>query len=134
MKSVIFSGNSQLILQVMLIISILVVIQGHNYSGGGFIGGLIAASATALYLFAFLEESKSIIKKVPRVIAIGLVLMFVGVGSALLYAKPVASGTWWNFSILGESIKLGSPLLFDFGIYFVVFGSITLVMTALVRN
>jgi multicomponent Na+:H+ antiporter subunit B len=33
----------------MLLFSIFVLLRGHNEPGGGFIGGLIAASALAIY-------------------------------------------------------------------------------------
>ena len=37
----------------MLVFSIFVLLRGHNEPGGGFIGGLIAASAFAIYGIAF---------------------------------------------------------------------------------
>ena len=37
----------------MLVFSVFILLRGHNEPGGGFIGGLIAASALAIYGIAF---------------------------------------------------------------------------------
>jgi multisubunit Na+/H+ antiporter MnhB subunit len=49
MRTVIFRSIAPYLTSLMLLFSIFVLLRGHNEPGGGFIGGLIAASALAIY-------------------------------------------------------------------------------------
>ncbi|HTJ59185.1 MAG TPA: MnhB domain-containing protein, partial [Devosiaceae bacterium] len=49
MNSLIFRTAAPLIVIVMLVFSAFVLLRGHNEPGGGFIAGLIAAAAVAVY-------------------------------------------------------------------------------------
>ena len=49
MNTVIFRTIAPAIVVVMLVFSIFVLLRGHNEPGGGFIGGLIAASAITIF-------------------------------------------------------------------------------------
>ena len=48
MNTLIFRTIAPLLVVVMLVFSVFVTLRGHNEPGGGFIGGLIAASAIAM--------------------------------------------------------------------------------------
>ena len=49
MNTLIFRTIAPLLVVVMLVFSVFILLRGHNEPGGGFIGGLIAASAIAIY-------------------------------------------------------------------------------------
>ncbi len=49
MNTLIFRTIAPLLVVVMLVFSVFITLRGHNEPGGGFIGGLIAASAIAIY-------------------------------------------------------------------------------------
>lgn len=49
MRSVIFRAVAPFLTSLMVLFSIFVLLRGHNEPGGGFIGGLIAVSALAIY-------------------------------------------------------------------------------------
>lgn len=49
MKSIIFRTVAPFLAGLMMLFSIFVLLRGHNEPGGGFIGGLIAVSALAIY-------------------------------------------------------------------------------------
>ena len=53
MNSLILRTSARLLLPAMLIFSLIVLFRGHNDPGGGFIGGLIAASGVAVFAFGF---------------------------------------------------------------------------------
>ena len=53
MNTLIFRTMAPLIAIVMIIYSLFILLRGHNDPGGGFIGGLIAASAVAIYAMPF---------------------------------------------------------------------------------
>ncbi|MEO0815611.1 MAG: MnhB domain-containing protein, partial [Myxococcota bacterium] len=49
MRTVIFRTIAPYLAALMVLFSIFVLLRGHNEPGGGFIGGLIAASALAIF-------------------------------------------------------------------------------------
>ena len=49
MNTVIFRTAAPYLTALMVVFSIFILLRGHNDPGGGFIGGLIAASAFAIY-------------------------------------------------------------------------------------
>ena len=49
MNTLIFRTAAPFLTALMLLFSVFVLLRGHNEPGGGFIGGLIAASALAIY-------------------------------------------------------------------------------------
>jgi multicomponent Na+:H+ antiporter subunit B len=49
MNSLILSAATRFLAPLMLAYSLFILLRGHNEPGGGFIGGLIAAVAFALY-------------------------------------------------------------------------------------
>ncbi len=53
MRTLIFRTAAPYLTALMLLFSIFVLLRGHNEPGGGFIGGLIAASAFAIHGIAF---------------------------------------------------------------------------------
>ncbi len=120
--SIILSTASRYLLPLMPLFSIFLLLRGHNEPGGGFVGGLVAAAAFALYAFAHnVKEARKALRVEPRrLIGVGL---FIAVGSAALSVfngKPFMTGLWYKeVPVLG---KLGTPFLFDIGVYLVVVG------------
>ena len=49
MRTLIFRTVAPYLSSLMVLFSVFVLLRGHNEPGGGFIGGLIAASAFAIY-------------------------------------------------------------------------------------
>ena len=49
MRTIIFRTVAPFLASLMVLFSLFVLLRGHNEPGGGFIGGLIAASAFAIY-------------------------------------------------------------------------------------
>ncbi|MEQ9246742.1 MAG: MnhB domain-containing protein, partial [Nitratireductor sp.] len=49
MRTLIFRTVAPYLTSLMILFSVFVLLRGHNEPGGGFIGGLIAASAFAIY-------------------------------------------------------------------------------------
>ena len=49
MRTLIFRTVAPYLAALMVVFSVFVLLRGHNEPGGGFIGGLIAASAFAIY-------------------------------------------------------------------------------------
>jgi multicomponent Na+:H+ antiporter subunit B len=133
MQTLIYRTIAPYLCALMILFSIFVCLRGHNEPGGGFIGGLIAASAFAVYGIAFgVSAVRKAITVHPMAIA-GFGLFF-GVLTGLLslvFDQPFFTGQWIFLDILGSNVGLSTPLFFDIGVYFVVTGSITSIALAL---
>ncbi|NEU30092.1 Na(+)/H(+) antiporter subunit B [bacterium LRH843] len=113
--------------------SIYLLLAGHHNPGGGFIGGLITASAIVLLYLAY--DIDTIKKAIPadfkNVAALGvLIAIMIGFGSVFSGA-PFLSHTFWVFHLplFGET-KLATGVLFSLGVYLAVVGTtVTIVLS-----
>ncbi|MBF0585957.1 Na+/H+ antiporter subunit B [Prosthecochloris sp. N3] len=123
MYSVILATASRYLLMLLLIFSVFLLLRGHNEPGGGFVGGLVAAAAYALYFIANgIDAARRIVRFEPLgMIASGLLLAVLSTLPSLLAGKPFMSGIWIDTG-LGPIGKVGTPLVFDFGVYLLVLG------------
>jgi multicomponent Na+:H+ antiporter subunit B len=121
----ILRSATRLLLPLLLLFSLFLLIRGHNEPGGGFSGGLVAASAFVLYRFAAGAEAAQRILPVSTLVLIGsglLVAVFSGC-LALITGQPLMSGLWARLALPGfGSLDFGTPLLFDVGVYLAVVG------------
>jgi multicomponent Na+:H+ antiporter subunit A len=124
MNSVIFKAASHIVSGMMLIFSVYLLLRGHNSPGGGFIAGLIAVIAFALLMLA--ESSDYVRQRLffpPLLIAGGGIMLSLAMGTLpLFFGQEFLSGLWLT------NTALGSPLLFDFGVYLAVFGSVLTIL------
>jgi len=135
MSSVILHTFARLLVPLMLLFSLFLLVRGHNEPGGGFLGGLVAAAAIALLAMAESPEvARRALRLAPTSIAlIGLgVAMFAGLSAAAVGA-PFLTGLWAFLGADdgGNGLPLGTPLLFDVGVYLVVLGAVSAVLLAL---
>jgi multicomponent Na+:H+ antiporter subunit B len=127
MNTLIFRTMAPLIGAAMILFSIVILLRGHNDPGGGFIGGLIAASAAALYGMARgVGEVRRLLRVNPIAIAgFGVVLASLVGLISLLYGVPFMTALWLPGYVFGV------PGTFDVGVYLVVFGTVTAIVLAL---
>ena len=133
MRTVIFRTVAPYLSSLMVLFSIFVLLRGHNEPGGGFIGGLIAASAFAVYGIACgVSPVRRALYFHPMALSgFGLLLATLSGLLSLFYKVPFLTGLWASPKILGITVELSTPLFFDIGVYFVVVGSITSIALAL---
>jgi multicomponent Na+:H+ antiporter subunit B len=124
-SSVILRTASRVLLPILLLYSVFLLVAGHNGPGGGFAGGLVAASAFALHALVYDPRSASrALGADPRtLIGVGL-LAALGSGLlGLLLGRPFLPGLWHEVHLPGGgSLAIGTPLLFDVGVYLLVLG------------
>ncbi|MBR9876575.1 MAG: DUF4040 domain-containing protein [Vibrionaceae bacterium] len=124
-QSLIFSTTAHIVFTLMLMFSLYLLLRGHNEPGGGFIGALIAVIGFALMMYA--ESPKYVRDRLyysPLSIAMfGISLSFMAGLLGLALNLPFLTGLWWK-----DILPLGTPLLFDLGIYFAVIGGVMGVM------
>ena len=138
MQSLILTTTTRLLVALLLVFSVYALLRGHNLPGGGFIGGLIGATAFILYaLAASVEDAARALKVDPAHVA----MLGVGVAglaglSAGLAGQPFFTGQWFFLFAEdgGKGIPLSSVLVFDIGVYMAVFGGILTLVFALERE
>ena len=130
MSTLILHAATRYLVPLLLLFSLFLLWRGHHEPGGGFAGGLVAATAFVLIALA---EAVDVARRVlrlppPRIVALGLAI---GVGAglgAILAGRPFLTGLW------PEDGGLGSPLLFDLGVYLTVVGVVLSVLLALIEE
>ena len=123
MSSLILKTASRYLIPILMVFSFFLLLRGHNEPGGGFVGGLVAASAYALYAIANgVEASQKLLRANPlSFIATGLLIAFLSGVVGFFYNGIFMSGLWLEtkLPVIG---KIGTPLLFDIGVYILVLG------------
>jgi len=126
MNTTVLKTAARFLIPIFMVLSFFLLIRGHNEPGGGFIGGLVASSALALYLIAAgLEESQKLMRIKPIVlITAGLLVAFLSTVPSIITGLPFMTAFWINTEIPVAG-KVGTPLLFDLGVYLLVIGITT---------
>ena len=135
MGSLVLRNATRYLLPLLLMFSVFVLLRGHNEPGGGFVGGLVASAAFALYAISDgLRSTQQLLQTQPRtLIGAGLLIAVVSGLIGILWGDPFMTAQWdtREIPIIG---KLGTPLLFDVGVYLVVVGVTLTIIFALVES
>jgi multicomponent Na+:H+ antiporter subunit B len=122
---------------VVNVFAVYLLLRGHNLPGGGFIAGLVTAiSMIMLSLAIGLEEIHEVLRFEPvRLAAVGLVLAVLTGVLPMLFDRPYLEqfNTYVNVPMVGE-VALGTPLLFDAGVYLLVVGVTTKIVFVLATS
>lgn len=129
MNSFILTTTAKWIVPILGIFSFFLLLRGHNWPGGGFAGGLMAGAALVLYAFASSTDyvQRKLYLNSFFLIGAGLLLAFLSGLIGLLREGAFLKGYWLDRDLLILP-KLGTPLLFDLGVYVVVVGMVVLVV------
>jgi multicomponent Na+:H+ antiporter subunit B len=126
MKSVILQTAARPIVGLTLLVSVVVLLRGHNEPGGGFVGGLLFAAALSLHALAFsTKEAKSLLRVSPKaLLAVGVLIASLSSVPPMMVGDDFFKGVWFNLNLPGfeNAIKVGTPVLFDIGVYLTVAG------------
>ena len=94
----------------------------------------MVGSAFALYALAFdVAAARRKLRIDPvSLAAAGLAVACLSGVPALVYGEPFLTGIWWEVPLLfGAVFDLGTPLIFDVGVYLVVWGILLTLVFAL---
>jgi len=107
------------------IVSFFLLLRGHDEPGGGFSAGLLAASAVIVMTIAYgADVGRKLLYFQPlSYMAVGLMIAVLA-GMLKLNASFLSS-VWIKVPLGFTTLKLGSPLLFDLGVYIVVLGVVS---------
>jgi multicomponent Na+:H+ antiporter subunit B len=128
MSSLILRTTAHLLIALLLLFSLFMLLRGHDAPGGGFIGALLAAGAFAVYMLAF---DPGEILRITRgahyrqLIGVGLAIATASAVLPMLVGQPFFTALWIDLRLSGRSepLHLGTPLLFDLGVYVTVLGA-----------
>jgi multicomponent Na+:H+ antiporter subunit B len=132
-KPLILPTAARLLLPLLLLFSAFLLLRGHNAPGGGFAAGLVAAAAFALYAIATdVRAARRALGVAPRaLLGVGLLVALASGLLAVLVGSPFLTGLWGSLLLPGVGqVDVGTPLLFDVGVYLVVVGmALTIVLS-----
>lgn len=125
MTTLILKTATRVLMPLLLLYGIFLLLRGHNAPGGGFAGGLVVAAAYALHSFAFGEEAarRALLVDPSRLIGVGLLMALACGALPTLFGLPFLTTMWFSYEL-----GLGTPLIFDVGVFLVVIG-VVLTMT-----
>ena len=125
MTSLILRTTTRYLTPLLLIFSVFLFWRGHNQPGGGFAGGLVAAAPFALLSIASgAARARQVLHVEPHMlIATGLLIALLSGVIGLLGGYPFLTGIWVYLGLPGfAAVEVGTPVLFDLGVYLVVIG------------
>jgi multicomponent Na+:H+ antiporter subunit B len=132
MRSLILSAAARVVFPLLLLFSVFLLFRGHNEPGGGFVGGLVAATAYALLaLTGGVEASRRFLPASPQLlVGTGLLTALTAGVIGLVAGRPFMTGLWGGMPlpVIG---KPGTPVLFDTGVYLTVLGVVLLILFTL---
>lgn len=133
MNTLILRQTAHFLVAMILVFSVFMLLRGHDQPGGGFLGGLIASIAFSLHALANdVATVRRALHADPRTIAaagLGIALAS-GVVGTLSSEAPFLTSQWLAFG----SMKIGTPLLFDVGVYLVVIGAAMTILLGIMEH
>ncbi len=130
-RSMVLEVSTRLLFPTMLMLSLWLLLIGHNNPGGGFVGGVVAGLAFVLRYLAGgryeLGEAASI--PAGRILGAGLFVAAFGGAAPLLYGNAALESTPLVVPLL--DLHFTTALILDIGVYLVVVGLIIELISAL---
>jgi len=132
MTSAILQTATRVLMPLLLLFAVFLLLRGHNEPGGGFVGGLVVAASFVLYSIAYgVEAARRALLVAPSTLLGGgpLIALLSGMPAVLL-GRPFMTALWIKVGVGSVAIDLGTPLLFDIGVFLAVIGVVvTIVFT-----
>ena len=115
-------------------VSIVIFMQGHNLPGGGFIAGVMAGAAGAMYLLAF-GPAKPNRYRWWKVSVCGLFISVMTGTVPFLLGRPYMQHAIWHFDLPVIGLyELPTATFFDLGVYLIVLGTLMTIFVELAQE
>jgi multisubunit Na+/H+ antiporter MnhB subunit len=119
------------------VFALYLLLRGHNAPGGGFIAGLASSISLVLLLLSFgLERTHHALRVEPvNLAAAGLALAAASAAGPMLFGFRFLEqfNTYVTLPFLGR-LPVGTPLIFDTGVYLLVVGITTKLIFTLAQS
>ena len=130
---VVFKVLSEPVVFVLLAVGLHFFLRGHNAPGGGFIAGLIVATAALLTRMA---EGRRLLSVAPvSLVPLGLAIALLTGAVPLALGKPFLTSAHGDLELplIGE-IEWATAALFDLGVFLVVVGTTLTIINLLAES
>lgn len=136
MSSLILKTTSRWLVPPMLVSAFWIALRGHDSLGGGFEGGLVAIAAYVLDAYAHgASITRARLRIAPEaLLGIGLLLALMSTAFGPIHGATWMTGGWLEVDSLGSHLTIGTPILFDLGIFLTVIGSGLAVLLPLISE
>ena len=127
LDSLILRASARYVLWACVALSVFVLLRGHNEPGGGFIGGLLAVTASALWAVAHGPDAAK--RRLPLRSPVSLAALGVLIGAvsglpAWALGQPYLTHVWTTLPLGVATLPLSTVLAFDLGVYLCVWGAL----------
>jgi multisubunit Na+/H+ antiporter MnhB subunit len=131
LASSIFKTAARYLMPLLLLLAVFLLMRGHNAPGGGFVGGVVAAAAFALYLIAYgVQSARRLLRIKPMsMLAAGLSMALLSGVPAMVRGQSFMTAQWAL-----DPIAIGTPMLFDVGVFLVVAGVMLMMIFSLAEE
>jgi len=132
MTSSILQTATRLLMPLLLLFAVFLLVRGHNQPGGGFVGGLVVAASFVLYSIAFGVDAarRALLVRPSTLLGIGLLVALVSGLPAVVAGHAFMTALWTTIGAGSMAIAVGTPLVFDVGVFLAVVGVVlTIVFT-----
>jgi multicomponent K+:H+ antiporter subunit A len=127
----IMASLTRLLLPLALLVSVYILLRGHNLPGGGFIAGLITAVALIMQYLAngVAWTHERLPANMHPIIGAGLLIATLTGLASFWFGHPFLTSTFGHvhWPIVGD-FELASAMAFDLGVYLVVVGATLLIL------
>ena len=132
MTSSILQTGARALMPLLLLFAVFLLLRGHNQPGGGFVGGLVVALSFVLYSLAFGVDAsrRALLVSPSTLLGVGPLVALTSGLPAVLMGRPFLTAQWAELSVGGTVVAVGTPLVFDVGVFLAVIGVVlTIVFT-----
>jgi multicomponent Na+:H+ antiporter subunit B len=134
-SSLILRVSTRIMMGLLILFSLFLLLRGHDAPGGGFVGGLVAAAAYILYMISDgVQRARAALPASPRIlIGAGLTVAAASGAVPLFLGAPFLTGVWGG-ALAPALASVGTPVVFDGGVYLVVVGVTLSIMFGLAEE
>lgn len=133
-NDVILQSITKIVVFIILTLGLYLFFSGHNAPGGGFIGGLVLASAFVLLLLAY--DIETVRAGIPvdfkLVAAAGALIVLISGILPVIFGDPFLNQTFANFNIpFFGSVELSTATFFEAGVALTVVGVVVTIILSI---
>ena len=132
MTSILLRTATRILMPLLLLLALCLLLRGHNAPGGGFVGGLVVAAAFVLYVISagIPASRRALLVDPSTLLSVGLLIALASGSFAIIQGQPFMTAAWTSLGRQPADIVIGTPLLFDLGVFLAVIGVVlTIVFT-----
>jgi multisubunit Na+/H+ antiporter MnhB subunit len=133
MTSTILQTATRVLMPLLLLFAVFLLLRGHNQPGGGFVGGLVVASSLVLYSIAYGVEAarRALLVKPATLLGVGLLVALTSGLPAVITGHPFMTAQWTEVPLGPTAVAMGTPLVFDVGVFLTVIGVVLMIVFTL---